>query len=172
MAYKDKPLAYKDLKKLGEIKAELCRFCFAANSEKTVLLSSLEDYGVSINEILQVTGLNTQYNHLFSNFMCEECFQELVGFDGYRKKCQKAEQDIMVEIRDLKGKLDNSHYENSQIESSSSLDQLQQIVKNEPNSDYDFSVDYEENLSMDSFVMNITTRSKGAGSSQQTLPET
>ena len=91
--------------KLREIR-ELCRLCFAADCENLVELKNLKDYGVSISEMLNFVGVNSNQNGLFSDLACEECFQEIVGFDGFRKRCQKSQRDIMTDIAEIKQKME------------------------------------------------------------------
>ena len=90
--------------KLREIREEFCRFCFDVSCEKLVQLCNLSDYGVNVNEMLEFIGVSQQ-NDVFSDLACEECFQEIVGFDGFRKRCQKSQREILSEIRELKNQL-------------------------------------------------------------------
>ena len=102
--------------KLREIR-ELCRLCFAADCENLVELKNLKDYGVSISEMLNFVGVNSNQNGLFSELACEECFQEIVGFDGFRKRCQKSQRDIMTDIAEIKQKMEIYGGDSSALES-------------------------------------------------------
>lgn len=93
-------MAKKD-RKLAEI-GKLCRFCLEDNTEDNLLtISKLKDYSINPNEVMTLVGLNPQYNDLFSKNACEECFQQIFVFDGYRKRCQKAQNRMIVEMKQL-----------------------------------------------------------------------
>jgi hypothetical protein len=102
--------------KLQDIR-ELCRLCFTADCENLVELKNLKDYGVSISDMLSFVGISSNQTGIFSELACEECFQEIVGFDGFRKRCQKASRDIMTEIDEIKRKMELYGGDSSALES-------------------------------------------------------
>ena len=87
-------------KKLKELK-NLCRFCFECQDEKFVSLSKLQSYSISSNDIFAVIGIDSQFKEAFSSILCEKCFQQIVSIDGFRKRCQKAQDEIVKEIKEL-----------------------------------------------------------------------
>lgn len=49
--------------------------------------------------------IDTQYNELFSEFLCEQCFQQIVAIDMFKKKVKKAHKDVILEIEEFDGKI-------------------------------------------------------------------
>jgi THAP domain/Zinc-finger associated domain (zf-AD) len=98
---REEELAAKRERKLKEI-GKLCRFCLEdRNEENLIEISKLKDYSIKPAEVMSLVGLNTQYSELFSNNACEECFQQIFVFDGYRKRCQKAQDRMVSEMKEL-----------------------------------------------------------------------
>lgn len=97
----ERELVEKRQRKLNEI-GRLCRFCFEIQEEgKCVAISRMKDYGISPNDMLTLVGINTEFNDIFSKSVCEECFQQIVSLDGYRKRCQKVQNQLIDDIKVL-----------------------------------------------------------------------
>lgn len=92
--------------KVKELKS-LCRFCFESQDDKFVAISKLEAYSIDPEEMLTLIGIGSQYNEVFSEIVCEQCFQQIVSIDGYRKRCCKAQAEIITEMQELDQKLQN-----------------------------------------------------------------
>lgn len=92
-------------KRLEEIK-KLCRFC---SEELTVLqrvkVDKLKQYSIIPTEIFKIFGTTSAYNDNLSEVICEECFQEIVSFDRFKKRCLKAQVAIVEELKDLDKRL-------------------------------------------------------------------
>lgn len=103
-AYEEKALTHDRRQKLIELK-NLCRFCFESQNEKFVALNKLQAYSIDPSEMLALIGVGLQYSEVFSEIVCEQCFQQLVSIDGYRKRCRKAQEEIIAEMQELDEKL-------------------------------------------------------------------
>jgi THAP domain/Zinc-finger associated domain (zf-AD) len=98
---REEELIAKRDRKIEEI-GKLCRFCLEDRSEENLIeISKLKDYSIKPTEVMSLVGLSTQYSELFSNNACEECFQQIFVFDGYRKRCQKAQERMVSDIKQL-----------------------------------------------------------------------
>ena len=93
-------LLSKKQRKIEEI-GKLCRFCLEDRDEKLIEISKLKDYSISPSEVLALVGLNPKHNDLFSKRACEECFQQIFVFDGYRKRCKKSQDFFVDEINQI-----------------------------------------------------------------------
>lgn len=51
-------------------------------------------------------GIDLQYNDFFSDIICEKCFQQVVDMDVYRKKCRKAQNEVIMELHELDQKIE------------------------------------------------------------------
>lgn len=105
-AEKEKKLLRERYQKVKELKS-LCRFCFESQDDKFVSISKLEAYSIDPDEILNLIGIGSQHNEVFSEIVCEQCFQQIVSIDGYRKRCYKAQEEVITELQELDQKLQN-----------------------------------------------------------------
>lgn len=105
-AQEEKNIVRDRRQKVKELK-NLCRFCFESQDEKFVAISKLEAYSIDPDEMLILVGVGLQYNHVFSEIVCEQCFQQIVSIDGYRKRCKKAQDEVVMEMQELDLKLQN-----------------------------------------------------------------
>lgn len=104
-AQEDKALQQMRCQKIKQLK-NLCRFCFQeSHDDKFVALSRLVSYGIDPVEILMTLAIGTEYSECFSEILCEQCFQQIVAIDGYRKRCRKAQEDTIAELDELDTKL-------------------------------------------------------------------
>lgn len=96
----------KRLEKIKKLK-KLCRFCFVHDSDtaKTVAITKLESFSMDVAEMLHTIGVNSNAEDLFSDIVCEKCFTYLIEVENYRKRCRKAQQEIVVELEELDMKL-------------------------------------------------------------------
>lgn len=100
--------------KIKEMK-NLCRFCFESQDEKFVAINKLEAYFVHPDEMIQLIGVASKYSEVYSEIVCEQCFQQIVAIDGYRKRCCKAQEEIINEMEDLDLKIQNFQAVNVEI---------------------------------------------------------
>lgn len=86
--------------RISELKS-LCRFCMCSQSDesKLVQIVKLETYSININELMQLLGLNIENQELFSDIVCEQCFQLIVDIDNFKKKCKEIQQEILDELQ-------------------------------------------------------------------------
>lgn len=99
---REKELVEKRDRKLKEI-GKLCRFCFDHDQDenKLVPIAKLKDYAIQPADMLALVGIDTQFNDVFSRSTCEDCFQQIVTFDGYRRRCQKAQNSLVNIIKEI-----------------------------------------------------------------------
>lgn len=93
--------------KLDELK-NLCCFCFCSNSKddsKCVSIKELNNYQIDLNDLIQSLGLTAQSNDLLGELVCEQCFQQIVEFDLFKKKCREARDEVFAEILELESKI-------------------------------------------------------------------
>lgn len=57
----------------------------------------LKSYSITPAEVFTLLGLDSTVK-IFSSSICEECFQHIASFDGFRKRCSKAQSDIVKEL--------------------------------------------------------------------------
>lgn len=50
-------------------------------------------------------GISTQHNEIFSEIICEKCFEQIVDIDSYRKRCRKAQSDMISDLEEMDQKL-------------------------------------------------------------------
>lgn len=106
-AQEDKALQQVRCQKIKQLKS-LCRFCFEeSQDDKFVAMSRLESYGIDPEEILITLALGTVYSDCFSEIVCEQCFQQVVAIDGFRRRCRKAQESTIAELDELDSKLQN-----------------------------------------------------------------
>jgi THAP domain len=102
----EKKLILERESKIKELKS-LCRFCFESQDEKFVAISKLEAYSITPDEMLSLIGIGPQFNEIFSEIVCEQCFQQIVSIDGYRKRCCKAQEEIIAEMEEFDQEIHN-----------------------------------------------------------------
>ena len=85
---------------------KLCRFCLEDTcEEKLISISKLKDYSINPSDIITIFGLQTEFEEMFSKNACEDCFQQIFVFDGYRKRCRKAQDRLLSDLKDLDKKI-------------------------------------------------------------------
>lgn len=92
--------------KVKELKS-LCRFCFESQDDKFVAISKLEAYSIAPDDMLSWIGIGPHLNEIFSEIVCEQCFQQIVSIDGYRKRCCKAQEEIIAEMEEFDMEIQN-----------------------------------------------------------------
>lgn len=100
-------LAKEQRKKMEEVK-KLCRFCLedkTQDDENLIAISKLEDYFIKLGEAFAIVGLNRKFDDIFGDEMCEECFQHVITFDGFRKRCRKAQNAVVTDLKELDQKI-------------------------------------------------------------------
>jgi Zinc-finger associated domain (zf-AD) len=101
----EKELLEKRKKRLGRIE-RICRFCLDENNEsKLVENEKLKAYLISIDDVYTMLNVDTMSEKIWSDYSCEECFQQIVAFDGFRKRCAKVQRDVVTEIHELNRKI-------------------------------------------------------------------
>lgn len=102
----EEAIAFKKQQKLDELK-KICRFCLCLDPKddsKCVLISKLDDYSISLDELLASLGL-ASHPELFGDVVCEQCFQQIVEIDLFKKKCREAQDEVLTEIQELENKI-------------------------------------------------------------------
>lgn len=85
----------------------MCRFCFECDKDiKCVPINKLEAYQIDVVEYLKIIGIEIQHNDIFSEIICEKCFQQIVDIDSYRRHCRKAQNDIIADLEELDQKIE------------------------------------------------------------------
>lgn len=104
----EEAITNKRQQKIEELK-NLCRFCFCfdpKNESKCIAISKLDAYQIDLNELLLSMGLAQQQSHeIFGELVCEQCFQQIVDIDIFKKKCREAQEEVFVEIQELENKI-------------------------------------------------------------------
>lgn len=90
-------------KKRQEEVLGLCRFCLSVSKKKASLLDlkKLKDYSIEPLDVLKVMELKVSPHYKLSDLVCEECFQTICSFDGFKKRCHKAENKLFSELKKL-----------------------------------------------------------------------
>lgn len=86
---------------------KLCRFCLEdkAQDENLIAVSKLEDYYIKLDEVFSLVGIDRKFDGIFNSEVCEECFQHIITFDGFRKRCRKAHIAVVTDLRELDEKI-------------------------------------------------------------------
>ena len=86
--------------RMSVIKKKLCRFC---TEEKvcTVEFAAFCKWDIDIMEVLKTLELNTDYNDLLSEIVCEECFNQICTLSVFKTNCRSAEITILRELAQL-----------------------------------------------------------------------
>lgn len=79
---------------------KLCRFCLECD-EGLIKISKLHEYNINSNEVMELFGLTMHQNKIFGKNACEECFQQVFIFDGYRKRCKKSQNQLINVIKQI-----------------------------------------------------------------------
>lgn len=87
--------------RLEELK-NCCRFCFT--TENPVPTSKLEEYSIN-SDFLRQLDLMPQFGDIFSELLCESCFQQIIEIDAFRKRVKEAQNDVINEIQEFDDKL-------------------------------------------------------------------
>lgn len=120
----------------------ICRFCFQ-NSAKTVAMTKLEAFSIDSKELLNLVGVNSHVD-IFSEIICEKCFKLIIEFDGYRKRCQKTQQECILELEELDRKIFEIRNEKvSDIEKSSEV-WFKVKIGDVTSNDDECMIDYED----------------------------
>lgn len=79
--------------RIEELKSS-CRFCFNSTKAevKCVSISLLEVYQINIEQL----GLKMLPENLCGDVLCEQCFQQIVEIDLFKKKCREAQEEILA----------------------------------------------------------------------------
>lgn len=103
----EEAISNKRQQKLDELKT-LCRFCFCFDTKiesKCVSIAKLDSYNINLNDLLTSLGLSLQSNEVYGELVCEQCFQQIVELDLFKKKCKDAQDEVFFEIQELENKL-------------------------------------------------------------------
>jgi THAP domain/Zinc-finger associated domain (zf-AD) len=85
---------------------KICRFCLdEQNESKLVDIDKLKAYSISAEDVYQMLNIDTMKEKIWSDYSCEECFQQIVAFDGFKKRCTKVQRDVVTEIHELNRKI-------------------------------------------------------------------
>lgn len=103
----EEAITNKRLQKIEELKS-LCRFCFYSKSKtenKCLPITELNRYQIDLNDLVQSLGLATPPSDAVGELVCEQCFQQIVEFDLFKKKCREAQDEVCLEIQELDSKI-------------------------------------------------------------------
>lgn len=116
-------------KRLKEIKS-LCSFCLYKdeNEPKLIKVNTLKDYLIEPLEVFGLIGLKESSEFKRSDLICEECLESVVTFDGFRKRCCKAQTEVLKELKNF---------------------ELELGELNDPPLHDDFDADSDDNMSTD-----------------------
>lgn len=88
-------------KRLTEIKV-LCRFCLSNDAEsKHAPIKSFVEYLIKPEDVFARIGIDLNSHGIFSKICCEECFENIISFDGFRKRCRDAHAKTIRELKDF-----------------------------------------------------------------------
>lgn len=93
--------------KLVELKS-LCRFCFcsdAKNENKCVSIAKLDSYQINLDELMTSLGLTQPTSDILGELVCEQCFQQIVEIDLFKKKCRDAQEEVLSDVQELENKI-------------------------------------------------------------------
>lgn len=96
-------LIQEQTKRMDEVKS-FCRFCLedkTQDNESHISISKLENYYIKLDEVFDIVGLDRKYDCIFGGEICEECFQHIITFDGFRKRCRKAHKAVLSDLIEL-----------------------------------------------------------------------
>ena len=102
-----KKLVKEQQARMKEVK-KYCRFCLedkAQDEENLIPIKKLEDYYIKLNEVFTIVGLDRKYDGIFGEEICEECFQGVITFDGFRKRCCKSQNAVVIDLKELDQKV-------------------------------------------------------------------
>jgi hypothetical protein len=92
-------------KRMQEIK-NTCRFCFSSRSDvKCLEMSKLLNYSIDPHESLKIIGVSMNYSEAFNEIICANCFEKVIDFENYRKRCQNAQTELITELEELDRKV-------------------------------------------------------------------
>ncbi|CRL07924.1 CLUMA_CG020945, isoform A [Clunio marinus] len=141
-----------------------CRFC--SESEKDLLpINKLEDYTINPTDMINFLGIASDKN-FFSDLICEECFQQIITLDAYGKRCQRAQHNLIEEIKVLEANLEKldkmSLYENL----------FDETVAWNCEDDNNFSDDAQSEIKNDDSIKNDIKIKKDVDVKEENLNET
>lgn len=84
-------------KQLPDLKT-ICRFC-ADCTDTLVDMKNFESYNIDIiNFMKNVLELSLHSNDKLSDFVCEDCFSQIVSIDAFKVKCKNTESKYFAEL--------------------------------------------------------------------------
>lgn len=86
--------------RMSVIKQKICRFCFEEKSN-TVPFANFVKWDIDVLGVLRSLELNTGYNDLLSEIVCEECFVQIHALSTFKTNCKNAELNILREMAQL-----------------------------------------------------------------------
>lgn len=102
-----KKLVKEQQARMNEVK-KYCRFCLedkAQDEENLLPLKKLEDYYIKLDEVFTIVGMDRKFDKIFGQEICEECFQGVITFDGFRKRCCKSQNAVVTDLKELDQKV-------------------------------------------------------------------
>lgn len=139
--------------------SKLCRICFDDNDGKPLVpINRLNNYSIAPAEVYTLLGLESDVK-VFSSSICEECFQHIVSFDGFRKRCRKAQLGIVKELNYIDEQLKKvrcSDSLNSWNDLSTTLGDDDTDANDDDDRDNDEIFAAEEDEAVEPDVMNIS----------------
>lgn len=136
--------------RINELKAA-CRFCIT--TDNLIELNKLESYSIKFEDLANLLGFET-HSDLFSDVLCEQCFQQIVEFDVFRKKVKETHEDVIAEIQQFDEKISGlrNNFEIVQLDEASGIEILEEHIIDEEF--IEDGVEYIEDITED-FIENI-----------------
>lgn len=133
----EKELLKKRYEKVKMIK-NLCRFCFSNEKDvKCIAMSKLQSYSIDIAEMISILGIDQEYIEAFNDIICANCFDRLLEFSNYRKRCQTAQKDLILSMQDLDRKIVETQ-QLQRYQRNPSTNWLKVEIQDEDQIDYNF----------------------------------
>ena len=87
-----------------EVIGKLCRFCLEDRGDEDLIeINKLLKYSINPSEVMPHI-LITNFE-IFNKKACEECFQHIILFDGYRKRCRRSQDLIIEELKRVESEI-------------------------------------------------------------------
>ena len=100
---REEELIEKRDQKIKEIE-KLCRFCLEDRGDEDLIeINKLLKYSINPSEVMPHILISNI--EIFNKKACEECFQQIIVFDGYRKRCRRSQDLIIEELKRVESEI-------------------------------------------------------------------
>jgi hypothetical protein len=76
-------------------------------------VSKFDAYSIDFEEMLVFLGIGERYLEIFNEIICSACFERIIEFERYRKRCQNAHKRLIEEIQDFDRKAGVTRFEDT-----------------------------------------------------------